>query len=164
MIKMLKRSSKKYLRPIKYSPMKKRENCMIRQEWLKEWTISKMPTNFLETSIQKSANRILTIMRQNIDIVRKKNKILLIFTISMSLQYIFRNKGNMKKLLETIILSKNEDIPRFIEFYDKQIEQGILTEYKAYETSKNKIKTLREDPEAQKIDMDSLTRQIRQRP
>lgn len=70
----------------------------------------------------------------------------------------------MKKLLETIILSKNEDIPRFIEFYDKQIEQGNLTEYKAYETSKNKIKTLREDPEAQKIDMDSLTRQIRQRP
>lgn len=164
MIKMRKRSSKKYPRPIKYSLMKRRENYTIRLEWLKEWTISKMPTNFLETSIQKSANKILTIMRQNIDLVRRKNKILLIFTISMSLQYIFRNKGNMKKLLETIILSKNEDIPRFIEFYDKQIEQGNLTEYKAYETSKNKIKTLREDPEAQKIDMDSLTRQIRQRP
>lgn len=38
----------------------------------------------------------------------------------------------MKKLLETIILSKNEDIPRFLKFYDQQIEQGNLTEFKVY--------------------------------
>ncbi|CAK61308.1 unnamed protein product (macronuclear) [Paramecium tetraurelia] len=78
----------------------------------------------------------------------------------------FYNKqdGNVKCLLENIILSKNEDIPRFLEFYDEMIKQKKIADYKIYQTSRNKIKTLREDPEAQQIDMDQLTKQIRQRP
>ncbi|CAD8208272.1 unnamed protein product [Paramecium octaurelia] len=80
------------------------------------------------------------------------------------IEFYNKNSGNVKCLLENIILSKNEDIPRFLEFYDEMIKQKKITDYKIYQTSRNKIKTLREDPEAQQIDMDQLTKQIRQRP
>lgn len=57
-------------------------------------------------------------MRLSIDLARRRKKISSI--IMLSNEFIdFRNKGNMKKLLETIILSKNEDIPRFLKFYDE---------------------------------------------
>ncbi|CAK92623.1 unnamed protein product (macronuclear) [Paramecium tetraurelia] len=80
------------------------------------------------------------------------------------IEFYNKNSGNVKCILENIILSKNEDIPRFLEFYDRMIKQKKITDYKIYQTSRNKIKTLREDPEAQQIDMDQLTKQIRQRP
>ncbi|CAD8116682.1 unnamed protein product [Paramecium sonneborni] len=80
------------------------------------------------------------------------------------IQFYNKNKGNVKCLLENIILSKNEDIPRFQEFYDRMIKEKQIGDYKIYWSSRNKIKTLREDPEVQKIDMDQLTKQIRQRP
>ncbi|CAD8188985.1 unnamed protein product [Paramecium octaurelia] len=80
------------------------------------------------------------------------------------IEFYNKNSGNVKCILENIILSKNEDIPRFLEFYDRMIKQKKITDYKIFQTSRNKIKTLREDPQAQQIDMDSLTKQIRQRP
>ncbi|CAD8085978.1 unnamed protein product [Paramecium primaurelia] len=80
------------------------------------------------------------------------------------IEFYNKNSGNVKCLLENIILSKNEDIPRFLEFYDEMIKQKKITDYRIYQISRNKIKTLREDPEAQQIDMDQLTKQIRQRP
>ncbi|CAD8109177.1 unnamed protein product [Paramecium sonneborni] len=80
------------------------------------------------------------------------------------IEFYNKNNGNVKCLLENIILSKNEDIPRFLEFYDEMIKQKKIIDYKIYWSSRKKIKTLREDPEAQQIDMDQLTKQIRQRP
>ncbi|CAD8100281.1 unnamed protein product [Paramecium primaurelia] len=80
------------------------------------------------------------------------------------IEFYNKNCGNLKCLLENIILSRNEDIPRFLEFYDKMIQQKKITDYKIYQTSRNKIKKLKEDKKAQQIDMDQLTKQIRQRP
>ena len=38
-----------------------------------------------------------------------------------------QSKGDMRGLLENIIASENEDVPRFIAFYDEQISLGKLT-------------------------------------
>ena len=73
------------------------------------------------------------------------------------------NKGNMKKILECIPCSKNEDIERFLLIYNKLFEKKILTKNKMFEMTKNKIQKLKEEQdekdEAIEI-MDKLTRQI----
>lgn len=48
----------------------------------------------------------------------------------------------MKSLLESIILSRNEDIERFLKFYDQQIAEKKLRNYRAYEITKKKIRKL----------------------
>lgn len=48
----------------------------------------------------------------------------------------------MKTLLETIILSKNEDIPRFLKFYDQQIEEEKIPKFRAFSISRTKIRKL----------------------
>ena len=50
------------------------------------------------------------------------------------------NKGNISDILECIPLSTNNDVDRFINIYDRLINQGILKKYKKYEKSKNNIK------------------------
>jgi len=48
----------------------------------------------------------------------------------------------LKSLLETIILSKNEDIPRFLKFYDQKIEEEKIPIFRAYSISRTKIRKL----------------------
>lgn len=64
----------------------------------------------------------------------------------------------MKTLLETIILSKNEDIPRFLKFYDQQIEEEKIPNFRAYTISRTKIRKLNTE---QINETDSLVHLIR---
>ena len=76
------------------------------------------------------------------------------------------NNGNITNILECIPCSKNEDISRFIEIYNKLFEKKILRRNKKFEETKNKIKKLKEDQEEKKEakeTLDKLTKQIMQR-
>ena len=48
-------------------------------------------------------------------------------------------------ILESIPLSRNEDIGRFLKFYDEMIEEKKLENYKKYPTSRKRIKKLKEE-------------------
>ena len=50
-------------------------------------------------------------------------------------------------MLETIMLSENEDIPRFIELIDGKIKNKELKKYKNWEATKNNIKPLPDESE-----------------
>lgn len=50
----------------------------------------------------------------------------------------------MTKLLENIPLSTNNDIERFIKFYEAEIEKGTLKLSKAFQRTKNAVKLLPE--------------------
>lgn len=58
------------------------------------------------------------------------------------LEFYDENEGDLTALLETIILSRNEDIPRFVEFLEKQIQGGFLERYESFDQTKNKIRQL----------------------
>jgi hypothetical protein len=55
---------------------------------------------------------------------------------------IFRNKGDVTALLENIMLSENEDIPRFVELIEKRIADGTVKKYSKWDKTKNKIREL----------------------
>jgi DnaJ family protein C protein 9 len=46
--------------------------------------------------------------------------------------YYVTSKGDMRALLESIPLSSNEDVERFIQFYDAKIGSAELTSYARY--------------------------------
>ena len=73
------------------------------------------------------------------------------------------NNGDIRKILECIPCSKNEDVQRFIKIYEDLFRKKILKKNKNYEESKNKIKLLKEDQkekEEAKETLDKLTKQI----
>ena len=69
----------------------------------------------------------------------------------------------LKKILEWIPFSKNEDVSRYIKIYEKLFKNKTLTKNKKFEESKNKIELLKEDAEEAKqaqTEMDKLTKAI----
>lgn len=58
------------------------------------------------------------------------------------LDYYEKYEGNMQKLLECIPLSNNKDVPRFIAFFEEQIDNEIIPKYKAFDKTKGKVKEL----------------------
>lgn len=47
--------------------------------------------------------------------------------------------GDISKILEFIMVSGQEDVPRFIEFYEKKIAEGVIKRTKKYDQTKGKI-------------------------
>ena len=73
------------------------------------------------------------------------------------------NKGDIKKILEWIPFSTNDDVDRFIKIYENLIKKKILVKNKAFEDSKTKVQLLKEDSEEAEIaeeEMEKLTKQI----
>lgn len=71
----------------------------------------------------------------------------------------------MTKILECVPLSRNEDIERYLQFFDKMIKEKKLPEYKKYDTTKNKIKKLKDEDDEwedcqKKGDFNSLVLEI----
>ncbi len=48
----------------------------------------------------------------------------------------------MTHILENIICSENDDIDRFLQFYDQQIKEGRLKKTKKYDATRGKIQML----------------------
>jgi len=53
--------------------------------------------------------------------------------------------GDMKGILEHIIASNNDSVPRFLEFYEAQFNKGELEKTKLYDSTKGKIKLLADE-------------------
>ena len=56
-----------------------------------------------------------------------------------------RNKGNITDILENIILSTNDEYPRYIKKYEEMIIEKRIKNYKAFEVSRDKVKLLDEE-------------------
>jgi len=61
------------------------------------------------------------------------------------LSYYNDHEGDMLQLIESIPLSTNEDIPRFIAFFEEKIKTKELTSYKAFDRTKNKVRKLKNE-------------------
>jgi len=73
------------------------------------------------------------------------------------------NDGDIKKILEWIPYSKNEDVDRYIKIYEKLFKKKILNKNKKFDESKDKVQLLKEDAEEAKEaekEMDLLTKAI----
>lgn len=71
----------------------------------------------------------------------------------------------MTKILECVPLSRNEDIERYLQFFDKMIAEKKLNEFKKYDTTRNKIKKLKDENDEwedceKKGDFNSLVQEI----
>ena len=73
------------------------------------------------------------------------------------------SNGDIKKILEWIPFSTNDDVERFIKIYEKLFKKKTLTKTKAFDESKTKVTLLKEDSEEAEMakeEMDKLTKQI----
>ena len=70
------------------------------------------------------------------------------------LDFYFKKKGNIRLILENIILSENSDIERFVAFYENEIKKkNILDFIDKFHLMKNRIKKFdkKEEKEAEKF-------------
>jgi regulatory protein YycI of two-component signal transduction system YycFG len=51
----------------------------------------------------------------------------------------------MAQLIESIPLSSNDDVTRFIQFFEDKIKNGSLEKYKSFDKTKNKVKLLKDE-------------------
>ena len=73
------------------------------------------------------------------------------------------NGGDIKKILEWIPYSTNDDVQRYIKIYEKLFKKKTLTKTKKFDESKNTVELLKEDAEEAKQaekEMDMLTKAI----
>ena len=73
------------------------------------------------------------------------------------------NDGDIKKILEWIPFSKNEDVQRYTKIYEKLFKNKTLKKNKKYEDSKDKVNLLKEDEKETKEakeTLDKFTKQI----
>jgi hypothetical protein len=61
------------------------------------------------------------------------------------LEYYEEHGGDVKMILECIIASENADVPRFIEFFEKQIKIGVIKETVKFKNSKKKVKLMEDE-------------------
>jgi DnaJ family protein C protein 9 len=62
-------------------------------------------------------------------------------------------QGDVTLILENIMLSENDDLPRFIETYENLIKEKKLKRCKAFDISKKKVKLLEEPNEEEQIEI-----------
>ena len=73
------------------------------------------------------------------------------------------NGGDIKKILEWIPYSTNDDVQRYIKIYEKLFKKKTLTKTKKFDETKNKVELLKEDAEEAKEaekEMNNLTKAI----
>ena len=73
------------------------------------------------------------------------------------------NGGDIKKILEWIPYSTNDDVQRYIKIYEKLFKKKTLTKTKKFDETKNKVELLKEDAEEAKEaekEVDNLTKAI----
>lgn len=58
------------------------------------------------------------------------------------LEFFEENEGDMTNILQYIISSTNDEIPRYIKFYEAKIEEGLLEPSKVFDKTKDKVERL----------------------
>ena len=74
------------------------------------------------------------------------------------IQYYNEYNGNMKYILEYIPFAENEDIPRFVEIFEKLIKKKILKKTKMFEETRDKIKKFKRNKKEEKEAEEALNK------
>ena len=82
---------------------------------------------------------------ENEDLIKFYNEYYLILTKNNYIGHLNSHKGDVTLILETIPLSRNEDVERYLKFYEDLITQKKLEEFKKFATSRKKIKKLKDE-------------------
>ena len=71
------------------------------------------------------------------------------------LEFYEDNEGDLTSILESIMVSRNEDVERFIKFFEAKIKSGELEKTALFDKTKKKIKLLPDEKqEAKKMKKD----------
>jgi hypothetical protein len=62
----------------------------------------------------------------------------------------------MRKVLEFIMCSRNEDLPRFLAFFDKKIKDGELPTYPAYKKTRGKVEMMPDEKAEAKAEKNKI--------
>ncbi|KRX03886.1 DnaJ domain [Pseudocohnilembus persalinus] len=92
-----------------------------------------------------------------IDYYNKQKYIILLFYLQTKL---IRQQGDITLILENIILSENEDVDRFVKFYEEQIKQKNIKKFVKFDITKKKIRLLQDESEEVKEALKDLQSQI----
>ena len=63
------------------------------------------------------------------------------------LDFYNRKNGSMIELLESIPLSRQQDVERFLEFYEEKIKEGTIKRTKKFGDTKSKVRPLPDEEE-----------------
>ena len=55
------------------------------------------------------------------------------------------NEGDISGILEHIMCSENEDLPRFVKFFEENIKLKVIQNTKAFEISKTHVTMLKDE-------------------
>ena len=70
------------------------------------------------------------------------------------------NKGDITYILESVILSTNEDLPRFIKMIEDKIASKEVRKFKAFDTTKKKVKMLDDEEEEFKAEQEKSFKEL----
>ena len=76
------------------------------------------------------------------------------------ISFYIKNKGDVTNVLEWIPFSVNEDIPRFLEIFNKLISENTLTGNQKFKKSIKKIKLLKDEISGDEDKFEALKKQI----
>ena len=66
------------------------------------------------------------------------------------------NDGNIKKILEFIMCSRNEDVPRYIAFYESKIKDKVIENFPAFKKSKIAVELIADERVEAKAEKNKL--------
>lgn len=67
------------------------------------------------------------------------------------LEFYDQNEGNISNILQWVIGSRNEDVKRFVEFYENCIKLGVLDKTDNFDQSKDKVELLPDEKKEAKV-------------
>lgn len=72
------------------------------------------------------------------------------------IEFYEEQEGDMTKILEFIMCSENEDLPRFLAFFDAKIASGELPKFKAYQRTRAKVDMMPDEKAEAKAEKQKL--------
>ena len=68
------------------------------------------------------------------------------------IKFYLEKDGNISLILQSIILSENSDVARFVKFYEEKIKDGTLKETQLFKKTKSKIEMLADEKAEAKVE------------
>ena len=72
------------------------------------------------------------------------------------MDYYADREGDITHILEEIICSSNDDVPRFLKFFEKMIAEGKITHTPRFQKSKSAIKLLPDEKAEAKVEKNKI--------
>ena len=79
------------------------------------------------------------------------------------LDFYEENEGDITGILECIMCSENEDLPRFVKFFEESIKLNLIEKTEAYEISKNKVNMMADEKSEAKAEKAKLKKKKKEK-